>query len=99
MPARSIRRWLTISASAGTSFCVAMKKLEDLMAATASSTAARGRSGRVWTVLVAVYAAVILFPVIWMVLMAFKPADAMFARPTVWLFEPSTQHLAYVIDQ
>src|SRR6478672_8283061 len=31
IPARSISRWLTISASAGTSFCVAMKNLEVFM--------------------------------------------------------------------
>src|SRR3954469_9040542 len=33
MLARSISRWLTISASAGTSFCVAMKNLEVFMGA------------------------------------------------------------------
>ena len=33
MPARSISRWLTISASAGTSFCVEMKNFEVLMGA------------------------------------------------------------------
>src|SRR5215207_11429680 len=57
------------------------------------------RAGLLWTALLAAYALVILFPVIWMALMAVKPADVMFARPTVWLFVPTLDHFAYVIQQ
>jgi multiple sugar transport system permease protein len=50
-----------------------------------------------WTLLVALVAALLLFPVAWLAGMAFKPDDAMFARPTQWLFEPTLDHFRYVI--
>jgi multiple sugar transport system permease protein len=53
---------------------------------------------RVWTAIALVAAAVTLFPVAWMVAMMFKPDDIMFARPTVWLFEPTLAHFEYVIQ-
>jgi len=42
---------------------------------------------------------VVLFPVIWMALMMFKPESVMFQRPTVWFFEPTLDHFDYVIEQ
>lgn len=53
---------------------------------------------KVWTAIALVAAAVTLFPVAWMVAMMFKPDDIMFARPTVWLFEPTLAHFEYVIQ-
>lgn len=52
-----------------------------------------------WTLLVFAYAVTILFPVFWLGTMAFKPNDAMFARPTEWLFTPTLEHFANVIEQ
>lgn len=52
-----------------------------------------------WTSLVIVYAAFVLFPIFWMITMMVKPADAMFARPTVWLFKPTLAHFQYVLAQ
>lgn len=52
-----------------------------------------------WTSLVVCYAAIVLFPIFWMVTMMVKPTDAMFARPTVWLFTPTLAHFQYVLAQ
>jgi multiple sugar transport system permease protein len=52
-----------------------------------------------WTSLVVCYALVVLFPIFWMASMMVKPADAMFARPTEWLFSPTLEHFAYVLAQ
>lgn len=57
------------------------------------------RSKVVWTGLVVASAALILFPVFYMVTMMFKPIDVMFARPTEWLFVPTLEHFSYVIEQ
>jgi multiple sugar transport system permease protein len=57
------------------------------------------RPNYLWTLLVIAYAVTILFPVIWLFLMMFKPTDAMFARPTQWLFTPTLEHFRYVIEQ
>lgn len=54
-------------------------------------------SSRLWTLLVLVYAALILFPVFWMVTIIFKPEIVMFERPTAWLFSPTLDHFDYVI--
>jgi multiple sugar transport system permease protein len=51
-----------------------------------------------WTSVVVCYAAVVLFPIFWMATMMVKPAEAMFARPTVWLFPPTLEHFKYVIS-
>jgi multiple sugar transport system permease protein len=51
-----------------------------------------------WTLVVASVALVLLFPVAWLFAMAFKPDDALFARPTVWWFSPTLAHLDYVIN-
>lgn len=53
---------------------------------------------RVWTALALVAAAITLFPVAWMVAMMVKPDEIMFARPTVWFFEPTLAHFEYVIQ-
>jgi multiple sugar transport system permease protein len=52
-----------------------------------------------YTLLAWTYVLVVLFPVIWMALMMFKPESVMFQRPTVWLFEPTLEHFSYVIEQ
>jgi multiple sugar transport system permease protein len=57
------------------------------------------RPSYVWSALVFLYAVTILFPVIWLATMMFKPKDAMFARPTEWLFTPTLEHFGYVIEQ
>jgi len=54
--------------------------------------------GLVWTSIVVVYAATVLFPIFWMAAMMVMPDDAMFARPTVWLFTPTLQHFGYVVE-
>jgi multiple sugar transport system permease protein len=52
-----------------------------------------------WTSMAVGYAAVVLFPIFWMASMMVKPNDAMFARPTVWLFAPTLEHFKYVLEQ
>ena len=52
-----------------------------------------------WTSISIGYAAVVLFPIFWMASMMVKPNDAMFARPTAWLFTPTLEHFEYVIAQ
>jgi multiple sugar transport system permease protein len=54
--------------------------------------------GLIWTSIVVAYAAVVLFPIFWMSAMMFMPNDAMFARPTVWLFTPTLEHFSYVFE-
>lgn len=44
-------------------------------------------------------ALIVLFPVLWMVAMVFKPADVMFARPTAFFYTPTLANFAYVIEQ
>jgi multiple sugar transport system permease protein len=53
--------------------------------------------GLIWTGVVIVYAVVVLFPIFWMAAMMVMPNDAMFARPTVWLFVPTLEHFDYVL--
>lgn len=56
-----------------------------------------GREGGwIWTGVVVAYALIVLFPILWMALMAFKPNEAMFARPTQWLFTPTLDHVREV---
>ncbi|SON55687.1 Trehalose transport system permease protein SugB [Hartmannibacter diazotrophicus] len=54
--------------------------------------------GLAFTALVICYALLILFPVFWMWSLAFKPENVMFARPTVWFFEPTLDHFRYMIE-
>ena len=54
-------------------------------------------SSRLWTLLILVYAALVLFPVFWMVTIIFKPEIVMFERPTAWFFSPTLDHFDYVI--
>ena len=51
-----------------------------------------------WTLLTVALAALLLFPVLWLAAMAFKPDDAMFVRPTAWLFAPTLDHFRYVVE-
>ena len=44
-------------------------------------------------------AVIVLFPVIWMMTMVFKPADVMFARPTIFFYTPTLANFDYVIAQ
>ena len=61
----------------------------------------RGRAEsrrRTWfTLVAALWALVVVLPVIWMALMMFKPEAIMFARPPVWLFRPTLDHFDYVL--
>ena len=52
-----------------------------------------------WTTIALVAGALFLFPVFWMATMVIKPTDVMFARPTVFLFQPTLEHFDYVIQQ
>ena len=61
--------------------------------------ATSGKSSIFWTVVAIVYAIVILFPVLWMATMMFKPAVAMFARPTEFFFTPTLGNFDYVISE
>lgn len=45
------------------------------------------------------YAAVILFPVVWMAAMMIKPEATMFTRPTVWMFEPTADHFIFLLNE
>lgn len=58
-----------------------------------------GSKGLFWTGVTVVYAIIVLFPIFWMATMMVKPNEAMFARPTVWLFTPTLEHFKYVIAQ
>ena len=55
-------------------------------------------SARLWTLLILAYAALVLFPVFWMVTIMLKPEIVMFERPTAWLFSPTLDHFDYVIS-
>ncbi|MDX6806227.1 carbohydrate ABC transporter permease [Terrihabitans rhizophilus] len=68
------------------------------MAAT-SVTEPTARSGVFWTSVTVIYALVVLFPIFWMATMMVKPNEAMFARPTQWLFTPTLEHFTYVLAQ
>ena len=57
------------------------------------------RTSILWTTVALAYGALILFPVFWMATMVVKPTDVMFARPTVFLFEPTLAHFDYVIKE
>ncbi|MGB3900667.1 MAG: carbohydrate ABC transporter permease [Mesorhizobium sp.] len=57
------------------------------------------REKTLWTILAVFYACIVLFPVIWLVTMVFKPADVMFARPTVFFFTPTLANFDYIIAQ
>jgi multiple sugar transport system permease protein len=57
------------------------------------------RTSILWTTVALVYGVLVLFPLFWMATMAVKPTDVMFARPTVFLFQPTLEHFAYVIKE
>lgn len=65
----------------------------------AASNATGSSRGLIWTCIVVACAAVVLFPIFWMALMMVMPNDAMFARPTIWLFTPTLAHFEYVLAQ
>ncbi len=51
-----------------------------------------------WTAAVVLITVLLLLPVAWLAGMAFKPDDAMFARPTQWLFMPTLAHFRFVAE-
>jgi multiple sugar transport system permease protein len=55
------------------------------------------RATNLWTLLVLGYAALILFPVLWIATMMVKPEAVMFERPTVWSFRPTLAHFDFVL--
>jgi multiple sugar transport system permease protein len=57
-----------------------------------------GSKALLWTSVTVVYAAIMLFPIFWMASMMVKPNDAMFARPTQFLFVPTLEHFSYVLE-
>ncbi|MDQ0347546.1 carbohydrate ABC transporter permease [Ancylobacter vacuolatus] len=57
-----------------------------------------GSKALLWTSVTVVYAAIMLFPIFWMASMMVKPNDAMFARPTQFLFMPTLEHFSYVLE-
>lgn len=58
---------------------------------------AASRRRTLFTLVAAAWALVVVFPVLWMALMMFKPEAIMFARPPVWLFRPTIEHFDYVL--
>lgn len=58
---------------------------------------AASRRRSLFTLVAAAWALVVVFPVLWMALMMFKPEAIMFARPPVWLFRPTLEHFHYVL--
>lgn len=64
----------------------------------AAPAPARPRYSVGWTLLTIAITVLMLFPVAWLASMAFKPEEHMFARPTVWLFEPTLRHFSYVFE-
>lgn len=59
----------------------------------------QARRSRATTALAIVYTAAILFPVFWMASLMVKPDDIMFIRPTVWVFEPTLDHFAFLLHE
>lgn len=57
-----------------------------------------GSKALLWTSVTVIYAAIMLFPIFWMASMMVKPNDAMFARPTQFLFVPTLEHFSYVLE-
>jgi multiple sugar transport system permease protein len=58
---------------------------------------AASRRRTLFTLVAAAWALVVVFPVLWMALMMFKPEAIMFARPPVWMFTPTLEHFDYVL--
>jgi multiple sugar transport system permease protein len=69
------------------------------MAGSSTSTGQRPGRSRAMTWLAIVYTLAILFPVFWMMTLMVKPEVVMFIRPTVWLFEPTLDHFAFLLDE
>lgn len=59
------------------------------------------RSSRsvLFTALAMAWAALAIFPVLWMAAMTVKPEALMFARPPAWSFTPTLAHLRYVVAE
>ena len=58
---------------------------------------AESRRRTIFTLVAALWALVVVLPVVWMALMMFKPETIMFERPPVWLFSPTLEHFDYVL--
>ena len=75
-----------------------MTSLETDITALKSRPKRHDHHGLASTALVIGYVFLILFPVMWMWSLAFKPEDVMFARPTVWFFTPTFEHFQYMLQ-
>jgi len=62
-------------------------------------TRIRGDRAHAITWLAIIYTLAILFPVLWMATLMIKPEAIMFTRPTVWLFEPTSDHFAFLVNE
>jgi multiple sugar transport system permease protein len=58
---------------------------------------AASRRRTLFTLVAVAWALVVVFPVVWIGLMMFKPEAIMFARPPVWIFPPTLEHFDYVL--
>jgi multiple sugar transport system permease protein len=65
----------------------------------ATTTPAETRKRLLFTSIALLYGLIVLFPVLWLAQMMVKPADIMFARPTVWTFTPTLDNFTYVLNQ
>jgi multiple sugar transport system permease protein len=59
----------------------------------------RGYRGHAITWLAVIYTVAILFPVLWMATLMIKPEAIMFTRPTVWFFDPTADHFAFLVEE
>ena len=59
----------------------------------------RGYREHAITWLAVIYTVAILFPVLWMATLMIKPEAIMFTRPTVWFFEPTADHFAFLVEE
>jgi len=56
------------------------------------------RSMAVIYFLLAVFSAIFMFPMVWLLTTAFKPESLMFAYPPVWIFTPTLDHINEVVN-
>src|SRR6185295_10572511 len=60
----------------------------------------RGAGRRaLFTAIAIAWAGAAIFPVLWMAIMTIKPESVMFARPPVWAFAPTVEHVRHVIGE
>jgi len=64
-----------------------------------AGSSAPSRRAAAFTALALSWAVASIAPVLWLATMTVKPEALMFARPPVWSFTPTTEHLRYVIGE